>query len=158
MRPSKPASDEAILLSHDGHVAEGSAENIFLVRRGVLYTPDPSQNVLEGCTRRAIMDIASAEFGLQIIERSIDRGELYCAEEVFFTGTAAGIAPRCIDRPAHRRRRSHRTDHQKSGRVLRAHRHRPRAAVRTLDHAHVRSATRMSVPLPATASAAPAPA
>jgi branched-chain amino acid aminotransferase len=84
--------DEAILLSHDGHVAEGSAENIFLVRRGVLYTPDPSQNVLEGCTRRAIMDIARDEFGMQIVERSIDRGELYCAEEVFFTGTAAGIA------------------------------------------------------------------
>ncbi|MGA8533559.1 MAG: branched-chain amino acid transaminase [Candidatus Tumulicola sp.] len=84
--------DEAILLSHDGHVAEGSAENIFLVRRGVLYTPDPSQNVLEGCTRRAIMDIARDEFGLQIVERSIDRGELYCAEEVFFSGTAAGIA------------------------------------------------------------------
>jgi branched-chain amino acid aminotransferase len=84
--------DEAILLSHDGHVAEGSAENIFLVRRGVLYTPDPSQNVLEGCTRRAILDIARDEFGLQIVERSIDRGELYCAEEAFFTGTAAGIA------------------------------------------------------------------
>jgi branched-chain amino acid aminotransferase len=83
--------DEAILLSHDGHVAEGSAENLFLVRRGALYTPDPSQNVLEGCTRKAIMDIARDEFGLEVIERSIDRGELYCAEEVFFTGTAAGI-------------------------------------------------------------------
>ncbi len=82
--------DEAILLSHDGHVAEGSAENIFLVRRGVLYTPDPSQNVLEGCTRRAIMDIAR-EFGIDVVERSIDRGELYCADEVFFTGTAAGV-------------------------------------------------------------------
>jgi branched-chain amino acid aminotransferase len=84
--------DEAILLSHDGHVAEGSAENLFLVRRGVLYTPDPSQNVLEGCTRRAIMDIAERELGIQVVERSIDRGELYSAEEVFFTGTAAGIA------------------------------------------------------------------
>lgn len=83
--------DEAILLSHDGHVAEGSAENLFLVRRGVLYTPDPSQNVLEGCTRRAIMDIARDEFGLDVVERSIDRGELYCADEVFFTGTAAGV-------------------------------------------------------------------
>lgn len=82
--------DEAVLLSHDGHVAEGSAENIFLVRRGVLYTPDPSQNVLEGCTRRAIMDVAK-EFGIEVVERSIDRGELYSAEEVFFTGTAAGI-------------------------------------------------------------------
>lgn len=82
--------DEAILLSHDGHVAEGSAENLFLVRRGVLYTPDPSQNVLEGCTRRAIMDVAR-EFGIEVVERSIDRGELYSADEVFFTGTAAGV-------------------------------------------------------------------
>ncbi|MGB6985449.1 MAG: aminotransferase class IV, partial [Candidatus Aquilonibacter sp.] len=83
--------DEAILLSHDGHVAEGSAENVFLVRDGKLLTPDPSQNVLEGCTRRAIMDIATAQ-GIETIERSIDRGELYAADELFFTGTAAGIA------------------------------------------------------------------
>jgi branched-chain amino acid aminotransferase len=85
--------DEAILLSHDGHVAEGSAENIFLVRRGVLYTPDPSQNVLEGVTRRAIMEIARDELGVQTVERSIDRGELYSADEIFFTGTAVGICP-----------------------------------------------------------------
>lgn len=85
--------DEAILLSHDGHVAEGSAENIFLVRRGVLYTPDPSQNVLEGVTRRMIMEIARDELGLTTVERSIDRGELYCADEIFFTGTAVGICP-----------------------------------------------------------------
>jgi branched-chain amino acid aminotransferase len=91
--------DEAILLSHDGHVSEGSAENIFLVRRGVLYTPDPSQNVLEGCTRRAIMDIARDEFGIEVVERSIDRGELYSADEIFFTGTAAGIgAVASVDR------------------------------------------------------------
>jgi branched-chain amino acid aminotransferase len=83
--------DEAILLSHDGHVAEGSAENVFLVRGGKLLTPDPSQNVLEGCTRRAIMDIGAA-LGVETIERSIDRGELYAADELFFTGTAAGIA------------------------------------------------------------------
>jgi branched-chain amino acid aminotransferase len=82
--------DEAILLSHDGHVSEGSAENVFLVRRGVLYTPDPSQNVLEGCTRRGVMQIAT-DLGIEVVERSIDRGELYSAEEVFFTGTAAGI-------------------------------------------------------------------
>jgi branched-chain amino acid aminotransferase len=83
--------DEAILLSHDGHVAEGSAENVFLVREGKLLTPDPSQNVLEGCTRRAIMTIAAA-MGIETIERSVDRGELYAADEIFFTGTAAGIA------------------------------------------------------------------
>jgi branched-chain amino acid aminotransferase len=85
--------DEAIMLSHDGHVAEGSAENIFLVKNGVLYTPDPSQNILEGCTRRSIIEIAKREFGLHVVERSIDRSELYGADEVFFTGTAAGIAP-----------------------------------------------------------------
>ena len=84
--------DEAILLSHDGHVSEGSAENIFIVRHGKLYTPDPSQNVLEGCTRRAIMEIARAELGLEVVERTIDRGELYSADEIFLTGTAAGLA------------------------------------------------------------------
>ena len=83
--------DEAILLSHDGHVAEGSAENIFMVKNGVLLTPDPSQNVLEGCTRRAIIDFAKTEFGLEVVERAIDRSELYGAEEIFFTGTAVGI-------------------------------------------------------------------
>jgi branched-chain amino acid aminotransferase len=83
--------DEAIMLSHDGHVAEGSAENIFLVKGGVMYTPDPSQNILEGCTRRSIIEIARSEFGLDVIERSIDRSELYGADEIFFTGTAAGV-------------------------------------------------------------------
>ena len=83
--------DEAIMLSHDGHVSEGSAENVFMIKRGVLYTPDPSQNVLEGCTRRSILEIARNEFDLPIIERSIDRSELYGADELFFTGTAAGV-------------------------------------------------------------------
>jgi branched-chain amino acid aminotransferase len=83
--------DEAIMLSHDGHVSEGSAENVFFVKRGVIYTPDPSQNVLEGCTRRSIIEIARDEFHLPIVERSIDRSELYGADELFFTGTAAGV-------------------------------------------------------------------
>lgn len=83
--------DEAIMLSHDGHLAEGSAENIFLVKNGIVLTPDPSQNVLEGCTRRVIMEIAKREFGLEVIERSIDRSELYGADEIFFTGTAVGV-------------------------------------------------------------------
>lgn len=83
--------DEAIMLSHDGHVSEGSAENIFMIKRGALYTPDPSQNVLEGCTRRSILEIARNEFDLPIVERSIDRSELYGADELFFTGTAAGV-------------------------------------------------------------------
>ena len=83
--------DEAIMLSHEGHVSEGSAENIFLIKRGVMYTPDPSQNVLEGCTRRSIMEIARDEFGIPVVERAIDRSELYGADEIFFTGTAAGV-------------------------------------------------------------------
>ncbi len=83
--------DEAIMLSAEGHVCEGSAENIFVVRRGVLYTPDPSQNILEGVTRRAVMTLASAELGLRVVERPIDRSELYVAEELFITGSAAGI-------------------------------------------------------------------
>lgn len=83
--------DEAILLSHDGHVSEGSAENIFLIRNGVVYTPDPSENILEGITRRTIMHLAKHEFGLTVIERSIDRSELFCADEVLLTGSAAGV-------------------------------------------------------------------
>jgi branched-chain amino acid aminotransferase len=79
--------DEAIML----HVSEGSAENIFVVKKGVLYTPDASQNILEGCTRRAIMTLADAELGLPIVERAIDRSELFIADEVFLTGSAAGV-------------------------------------------------------------------
>jgi branched-chain amino acid aminotransferase len=82
--------DEAIMLSADGHVSEGSAENIFIVRKGMLSTPDASQNILEGCTRRVILTLA-AELGLQIVERQIDRSELFTAEELFFTGSAAGV-------------------------------------------------------------------
>jgi branched-chain amino acid aminotransferase len=83
--------DEAIMLSHDGHVSEGSAENIFVVKKGVLYTPDSSQNILEGCTRRTIMTLADAELGVPVVERAIDRSELFIADEVFLTGSAAGV-------------------------------------------------------------------
>jgi branched-chain amino acid aminotransferase len=83
--------DEAIMLSHDGHVSEGSAENIFVIRNGVIYTPDPSENILEGITRRTLMHLAKHELGLTVVERSIDRSELFCAEEVLLTGSAAGV-------------------------------------------------------------------
>jgi branched-chain amino acid aminotransferase len=83
--------DEAIMLSAEGHVCEGSAENVFMVRRGVLYTPDPSQNILEGVTRRTVMTLATDELGMQVIERPIDRSELFVADELFITGSAAGI-------------------------------------------------------------------
>jgi branched-chain amino acid aminotransferase len=90
--------DEAILLSHDGHVSEGSAENIFIVKGGELITPDPTQNILEGITRRCVMTIAR-DLGIPVIERGIDRSELYTASEVFFTGSAAGVMPvESIDR------------------------------------------------------------
>jgi branched-chain amino acid aminotransferase len=85
--------DEAILLSSDGHVAEGSADNIFLVREGTLYTPDASQNILEGVTRKSVITLARNDFGIPVVERAIDRSELYCADEVFVTGTAAGLMP-----------------------------------------------------------------
>jgi branched-chain amino acid aminotransferase len=83
--------DEAIMLSHDGHVSEGSAANLFLVRNGTLFTPDASQNVLEGITRRTILMLAKNELGLPIVERALDRSELYGADELFLSGTAAGI-------------------------------------------------------------------
>jgi branched-chain amino acid aminotransferase len=84
--------DEAIVLTQDGHVSEGSAENIFLVRDGKLVTPAPFENILEGITRKTIMDIAKDEMGIETIERQIDRSELYIADEVFFCGTGVQVA------------------------------------------------------------------
>ncbi len=85
--------DEAILLTHDGHVSEGSGENIFLVIDGQLVTPSSSDNILIGITRDTVITLAQQELGIETIERSIDRGELYTAEECFLTGTAAHITP-----------------------------------------------------------------
>jgi len=84
--------DEAIVLTDDGHVSEGSAENIFLVRDGQLITPAPTENILEGITRLTVMQIAKNEFRLDTVERQIDRSELYIADEVFFCGTGCQIA------------------------------------------------------------------
>jgi branched-chain amino acid aminotransferase len=83
--------DEALLLDVDGFVAEGSGENIFLVRRGKLYTPDLT-SALEGITRDTVVEIAK-EMGLELIEKRITRDEVYCADEAFFTGTAAEVTP-----------------------------------------------------------------
>ena len=85
--------DEAIMLTNDGHVCEGSAENIFLVRKGTLVTPPVSDNILEGITRETVMQLATEEMGLEVVERSVDRSELYTAEEIFMCGTGAQIAP-----------------------------------------------------------------
>lgn len=83
--------DEAIFLDTRGYVCEGSAENIFLVRDGVLLTPPVSASVLEGVTRRSVLELAKAE-GIPCEERDIARAELYVADEVFFTGTGAQVA------------------------------------------------------------------
>ena len=85
--------DEAILLNENGHVAEGATCNIFMMRKGRLITPPVTENVLEGITRDSVMELALRELGLQVEERAIDRSELYVCDELFFTGTAVGIAP-----------------------------------------------------------------
>jgi branched-chain amino acid aminotransferase len=89
--------DEALLLDVDGFVAEGSGENVFIIRNGKLYTPDLT-SALEGITRDTIVQLA-AEIGLNVIEKRITRDEVYSADEAFFTGTAAEVTPiRELDR------------------------------------------------------------
>jgi branched-chain amino acid aminotransferase len=83
--------DEALLLDVDGFVAEGSGENIFIVRDGVIYTPDLS-SALAGITRDTLFTLA-ADLGYKVIEKRITRDEVYCADEAFFTGTAAEVTP-----------------------------------------------------------------
>ncbi|MBI4906354.1 MAG: branched-chain amino acid transaminase [Acidobacteria bacterium] len=85
--------DEAVFLNEAGHVVEGSSSNIFIVRNHKLLTPPPSDNILEGITRETVMELARNELGLTVEERSIDRSELYIADEAFFTGTAVEVAP-----------------------------------------------------------------
>ena len=85
--------DEAIVLTQDGHVSEGSAENLFIIRDGVLITPSATDNILEGVTRKVIMELAGDDLGLKVVERSIDRSELYVADEVFLCGTGAQVSP-----------------------------------------------------------------
>ena len=84
--------EEAIVLTNDGHVAEGSAENLFMVRDGVLITPSVTEDILEGITRSGIIEIA-AYLGIPVKERQIDRSELYIADEVFLCGTGAQVSP-----------------------------------------------------------------
>jgi len=83
--------DEALVLDNNGHISEGSAMNIFMVRDGVVVTPPVTDNILEGITRKSVMELARRELGLEVVERSIDRTEVFIAEEMFMTGTAAQI-------------------------------------------------------------------
>ncbi len=93
----RQGADEALMLNHNGSVAEASAENLFMVRHGKIITPGLSDGILEGITRDTVIELAR-ERGYEVVERSITRGELLIADEVFLTGTAAELHPvRSID-------------------------------------------------------------
>jgi len=83
--------DEALVLTNEGHVSEGSAMNIFIVRDGIAITPSVTENILEGITRRTAIELLQNELNMRVIERPIDRTEVYLCDEIFFTGTAAQI-------------------------------------------------------------------
>jgi branched-chain amino acid aminotransferase len=94
---NKAGYDEAILLTPEGTVADGSGENIFVVRDGVLYTPDLATGILPGITRDTVVQIAQ-DLGYQVIEKALIRSDLYLADEVFMSGTAAEVTPlRSVD-------------------------------------------------------------
>ncbi|HHH81712.1 MAG TPA: branched-chain amino acid transaminase [Chloroflexi bacterium] len=92
--------DEALVLTNEGHISEGSAENVFMLRDGVLVTPPITDNILEGITRRTIITLARELLGLEVVERPIDRTEVYLCEELFLTGTAAQVT--AVTRVDHR--------------------------------------------------------
>jgi len=92
--------DEALVLTHDGHISEGSAMNIFMVRDGVVITPPITENILEGITRRSVIELIQQELGLQVVERPIDRTEVYICDEFLLTGTAAEVT--AVTRVDHR--------------------------------------------------------
>jgi branched-chain amino acid aminotransferase len=85
--------DEAIVLTESGHVSEGSAENVFLLKDGVFATPPVTDDILEGVTRRLVMGLIRDELNLPVVERSIDRTELYTGDELFLCGTGAQVSP-----------------------------------------------------------------
>jgi branched-chain amino acid aminotransferase len=84
---------EAVLLNHDGTVSEGSGENLFLVQNGRISTPGETDNCLLGITRDSVIELAREELDIDVVERRIHRSELYLADEIFLTGTAAHVTP-----------------------------------------------------------------
>ncbi len=92
--------DEALVLNQEGHVTEASAANLFIVRRGVVYTPPAQSDVLEGIVRRTAIQLMRNDLGLEVVERDIDRTEVYVADEVFLCGTGVQIA--AVTRVEHR--------------------------------------------------------
>jgi branched-chain amino acid aminotransferase len=83
--------DDALVLNQDGHVSEGSAANFMIVRDGKLITSPITDNILEGITRRTLIELAQEELGFDVVERSIDRSELYLSDEAFYCGTGAQV-------------------------------------------------------------------
>jgi branched-chain amino acid aminotransferase len=92
MEANRAGYDEAILLTDDGYIADGSGENIFIVKDGTIYTPDLSASILQGITRDTIIQIAQ-DLGHSVVEKQLIRTDLYLADEVFMTGTAAEVTP-----------------------------------------------------------------
>jgi len=100
MEATDEGYDEALLLDSAGFVSEGAGENLFIVRKGVVYTPDLSAGALDGITRDTVFAIC-ADLGVRVVEKRITRDEVYIADEAFFTGTAAEVTPiRELDRIA----------------------------------------------------------
>ncbi len=92
--------DDALVLTQEGHISEGSAMNFFMVRDGLLITPPVTENILEGITRRSVIELARQELNLTVVERPVDRTEVYLCDELFLTGTAAQIT--AVTRVDHR--------------------------------------------------------
>ena len=92
--------DDALVLTQEGHISEGSAMNFFMVRDGLLVTPPITENILEGITRRTIIELAREELKLPVVERTVDRTEVYLCDELFLTGTAAQVT--AVTRVDHR--------------------------------------------------------
>jgi branched-chain amino acid aminotransferase len=92
--------DEAIMLNQDGHIAEGSAENVFILRKGKIVTPPVTDNILEGITRNTMMTLLRDDLGMEVVERPIDKSEVYLADEAFMVATGAQVV--AITRIDHR--------------------------------------------------------
>ncbi|HLU09375.1 MAG TPA: branched-chain amino acid transaminase [Oceanobacillus sp.] len=92
--------DEALVLNQEGHVTEASAANLFIVRKGIVITPPPQSDVLEGIVRRTLIELMRNELNLEVVEREIDRTEIYIADEIFLCGTGVQVA--AVTRVEHR--------------------------------------------------------
>ena len=126
--------DEAILLNQDGHVSEGSGENLFMMRKGKLITPILEDNPLPGITRETVMELAAGELGVEVVERRVDRSELYLADEVFLSGHGgAPDAGSLAGQPPNRRRQPRPGLHRPETDVFR-HSFRPEPQVPPLVH------------------------